>query len=313
MGQSLWLSMKVVIPLVIFMSLGAVIRWKGWLSEGAVKEMNHVVFRVLLASMVFYNIYQADLAEDFDLRLLIFAAAALFSSFAIAAMAIGKKVKDKTVAPVLIQGVYRSNFVLFGLQVTASICGDGGLGMATVLISVIVPLYNMLAVILFEYYRCKDVDIMKLLGGIVKNPLIIASALGYLAIFLHVHLGTILEDTLKSISQMATPMSLILLGATVTLHGVKKYWKYTILCSVGRLAVIPALFLLLAALLGFRGPGLVALMVMLGSPTAVSSFPMASQMGGDGELAAQIVAMTTVCSIGTIFFWTYLLSRVGFI
>ncbi len=307
------LSMKVVTPLVIFMCLGAAIRWKGWMSEGAIKEMNNVVFRVLLASMVFYNIYQADLAKDFDGGLLIFAIAALFSSFAIVAAAIGKKVKDKTVAPVLIQGVYRSNFVLFGLQVTASICGDSGLGMATVLISVIIPLYNMLAVILFEYYRCKDVDIIKLLEGIVKNPLIIASALGYFVVFLHLNLGDILEGTLKSISQMATPMSLILLGATVTLHGIKKYWKYTILCSIGRLAAIPAVFLLLAASLGFRGPGLVALMVMFGSPTAVSSFPMASQMGGDGELAAQIVAMTTVCSIGTIFFWTYLLSRVGLI
>lgn len=313
MAESFALSVQVVVPLVVFMGIGGIIRRKGWMSPGSVKEMNDVVFKVLLSTMVFYNIYQSDLAEDFDGGLLFYAVAALFVSFGMLCIGVGRKVKDKSVAPVLIQGVYRSNFVLFGLQVTASICGEGQLGMATVLISVIIPLFNALAVILFECYRQQGVHVKTLLKGVLTNPLIIASALGLLSVVSGIHLGNVLEDALNSISRMATPMSLILLGATITLEGIRKYWKYTALCAIGRLLVIPAVFLPLAALLGFRGPGLVALMVMFGSPTAVSSFPMASQMGGNAELAGQIVAVTTVFSTVTIFFWTYVLSIKGFI
>lgn len=313
MLESFLLSVKVIVPLVLFMGIGYIIRSRKWLSPVSIKEMNNVVFKVLLSTMVFFNIYQSDLAEDFDLRLLLYAIFALFTSFTVLTLFIGKQVKDNTIAPVLIQGIYRSNFVLFGLQVTASICGDQGLGMATVLIAVIVPMYNILAVVLFETYRQNGIKIKSLLKGIIKNPLVIASALGLLSVLCKLRLGDVLEDALKSISQMATPMSLILLGGTVTLAGVKRYWKYTAVCSVGRLIIIPAVFLSGAVLLGFRGNGLVALMVMLGSPTAVSSFPMASQMGGNGELAGQIVAVTTVFSVVTIFFWTYVLSMGGLI
>lgn len=313
MTESLLLSIKVVVPLVLFMCLGSIIRKKGWMSETSIKEMNDVVFKVLLSVMVFYNIYQADMEESFDFGLLLYAIISLLVIFGVLVFVIGKKITDKTIAPVVIQGIYRSNFVLFGLQVTASICGSGQLGMTTVLISVIIPMFNVLAVVLFESYRQNNVDIGKLSKGILKNPLIIASVLGILVFFSGIRFGSILEESLKSISQMATPMSLILLGGTITLNGIRKYWRYTVVCTIGRLIVIPAIFLTGAVLFGYHGAGLVALMVMFGSPTAVSSFPMATQMGGNGELAGQIVAVTTVFSTVTIFLWTYILSMGGFI
>lgn len=94
----------------------------------------------------------------------------------------------------------------------------------------------------------------------------------------------------------------------MTVSGVRKYWKYSVTVSVFRLLVVPAVFLGTAVALGFRGTGLVALMVMYGSPTAVASFPMATSMGGNSEMAGQIVAVTTVFSVVTIFMWTYVLS-----
>ena len=82
MAESFALSVQVVVPLVVFMGVGSIIRKRKWMSSGSVKEMNDVVFKVLLSTMVFYNIYQSDLAEDFDLGLLRYAVAALFLSFA---------------------------------------------------------------------------------------------------------------------------------------------------------------------------------------------------------------------------------------
>ncbi len=313
MLESILISTKVVFPLIVFMGLGGLIRKLSMVSQSTIKEMNQVVFKVLLSTMVFYNIYKADLKHDFDGRLLLYAAISVILMVGVLVFLIPRFIEDKTISSVLIQGIYRSNFVLFGLQVTASICGSDNLGMTTILISVIIPMYNVIAVILFETFRREKINVKNLVKGILTNPLIIASVLGLLSLGLKLNFGAMVDDTLKSIAQMATPMSLILLGGTVTVSGIKKYWKYTLAASVGRLVIVPAIFLSVAVMLGIRGIGLVALMVMYGSPTAVASFPMASQMGGNGELAGQIVAVTTVLSVVTVFIWTYVLSFYGFI
>lgn len=313
MLESIYLAACTVIPLVVYMGIGGVIKYKGMVTPKTIKEMNDVVFKVLLSTMIFYNIYKADLKQDFDWKLLLYAIGSLLLLVAFLCIVIPKKISDRAIAPVMIQGIYRSNFVLFGLQVTASICGTENLGMATLLISIIIPMFNVIAVVLFETYRSEKVDVGNLLVGIVKNPLIIASVLGLIALVSGVQFGNLTDNLLKTISQMATPMSLILLGGTVSIAGIKKYWKYTLMASVARLFVVPFVFLSLAVAFGFRGTGLVALMVMYGSPTAVSSFPMASSMGGNGELAGQIVAATTVFSVISIFLWTYILSINGWI
>ena len=143
MLESILISVKVVLPLMVFMGLGVLIRKRSMVSQSTIKEMNQVVFKVLLATMVFYNIYKADLQQDFDGYLLAYAAISVIIMLGILVAVIPRFIKDKTIAPVMIQGIYRSNFVLFGLQVTASICGSDNLGMTTILISVIIPMYNV--------------------------------------------------------------------------------------------------------------------------------------------------------------------------
>lgn len=313
MLESLYLAVRVVIPLIVYMGIGGAIRYKGLVTSKTIKEMNDVVFKVLLSTMIFYNIYTADLKQDFEWKLLVYAICSLLILVVFLCIVLPLKISDRAIAPVMIQGIYRSNFVLFGLQVTASICGNENLGMTTLLISIIIPMFNVIAVILFETYRSEKVNVGNLLVGIIKNPLIIASVLGLITLALRIRFGDLTYNLLRTISQMATPMSLILLGGTVSIAGIKKYWKYTLVASVARLFIVPFVFLSLAVAFGFRGAGLVALMVMYGSPTAVSSFPMASSMGGNGELAGQIVAATTVLSVISIFLWTYILSINGWI
>ena len=313
MIESLILAINVIIPLVVFMCIGYFIRLRGIVSDTTLKELNNVVFKVLLSTMVFYNIYTADLASSFDLKLLIYAIMSLLVMITVLCIIVPRLIEDKTIAPVVIQGIYRSNFVLFGLQVTASICGSENLGMTTILISVIIPMFNVIAVILFETFRSGKADIKKLLKGIAKNPLIIASVLGLIAVFSGAKFGSNVDGVLKTISQLATPMSLIVLGGSITVDGIKKYWKTSFIVSAFRLVIVPIIFLSIAIGLGFRGVGLVSLMVMFGSPTAVSSFPMATSMGGNSEMAGQIVAITTILSVATIFLWTYALNLFGYI
>ena len=96
-----------------------------------------------------------------------------------------------------------------------------------------------------------------------------------------------------------------------------RFWpdrlREIIIGVAGKLIIVPAIFLPIAIAMGFRDAELVALLALFGSPTAVSSFTMAQQMGGDSELAGHLVVLGSLFSIITMFFWIFALKQLGFI
>ena len=81
----------------------------------------------------------------------------------------------------------------------------------------------------------------------------------------------------------------------------------------GKLVICPLLMVTLGAMLGLRAENLVPVLIFFGAPTAVSSYPMAQQMDGDGELAASLVVFTSALSILTIFIWVFVLKTMALI
>ena len=179
------------------------------------------------------------------------------------------------------------------------------------LIAVVVPLFNAMAVVTLEAFRGNRPPVGKILGNILINPLIIASALGLLFLLTPLRLGTVLESTVRQISGVANPFMLFLLGAFFRFDGLRRYWRDLLEVSIGRLVIIPGVFLTAAWLLGFRGVAFAGLIPMLGSATAVSSFTMVQQLGGDDELAGDIVVITSALCVVTLFFWSFLFKTLG--
>lgn len=130
--------------------------------------------------------------------------------------------------------------------------------------------------------------------------------LGILTLVAGIRLPHILEQTTQSVSAIASPLQLFLLGAFFQFSGLKTYRRELVTVSIAKLIVSPGLFLGLGALLGFRGVAFVSLIGIFASPTAVNSFTMAQQMGGDAELAGDIVVTTSAASILTMFLWIFL-------
>lgn len=313
MLDSLVLGIKVIIPLIVFMGVGYLFKNIHIAAERTFYELNKICFRCFLPVMIFYNIYQSDLKADFTLSVLVYAVAVVFVVFFLAVAAVRLGFPGSSDQSVIIQGIYRSNFVLFGMEVTRTICGEDQMGMASILVAVVIPIFNVLAVVLFECYGSHKKNKISVLKGIAKNPLIIASAAGILVKLFHIGFAPVITDTLSTMSKIATPLALMCLGGTFAFAKVHSYRKELLYVCIGRLVVVPLVFVSIAACLGYRDSNLVALMVMLASPTAVSSYSMASEMGGNGELAGMIVVFTSVISVITIFLWVYILNALSFI
>ncbi|MBR1566234.1 MAG: AEC family transporter [Oscillospiraceae bacterium] len=306
-------AVNAVLPSFLIIALGLFVRRRGMLDDKSLGKFNSVAFRVFLPFQIFKNIYDAPIGVAFDPKLIlfIFFGLILAGGFALLIAALTESRRDRR--GVMAQGMFRANYVLLGLPLVQSLFGDAGTGLASLMIAVNIPIYNVLAVIFLELYAGGKVDVRKMLRDIVTNPLIDATAVGLLAkaVNLPVYAFPAFASALQSLAAVATPLCLFILGGSFAPAGIKDYARSLWITVAFKLAVIPGLALAAAAAIGIRGVGLGVVMMSFGAPTAVNSYTMARELGGDGDLAASIVVIGTALSCLTLFGWIVLLKSLG--
>ena len=310
--ENLILSVNVVLPLFLLMAAGYITKQLKLYDKQAHTVMNRLVFRLFLPMLLFKNIYQTNLNTEFNGKVFIFAVVSVLLMFGLLFAVIPLIEKDNRRRGVLIQGIGRSNFVIFGMPMAETLCG-GNMATTSLLVAIVVPMFNVLSVIALEVFRGGKIDVKKILLGIVKNPLIIASLLGFIFLLAGIRLPAPIEKAVVDLAGIATPFALFLLGGALEFSRVGGNLRPLLIGVTGRLIVMPAIFITAAVLLGFRDVELVSMMVLFMAPSAVSSYTMAQQMGGDGELAGQQVVFTTAFSIFTIFLIVLLVKNLGLI
>lgn len=309
--ENFLICLNAILPIFFIMALGYAARCTGVMRREDVPAINKVAFRYFMPLLLFYNIYTSDLSTSVRPALIAYAVAGVLCAFGLALAFTLLVEKEPDRKGPMIQGIYRSNFVIIGLPIAESLMGGKQLGTVAVLIAIVVPVFNVLAVITLEVFNGRKVRVGQLVLDILKNPLILASTAGILALLVKLHLPAFAVTVLKEMSDATTPLLLFLLGAFFQFDGIKKYLGDLVKVSVGRLVVIPGIFLTLAAVLGFRGVDFVALIGVFGSATAIASFTMTQQMGGDAEFAGDIVVMTSALCSFTLFGWSFLFKSLG--
>ena len=310
--SNFFVALYAVLPMFIMLAIGFTVRKMKVIEEAHLPVLNKIVFNVFFPFLMFNNIYAFDLSADFNASLLLYAVVAVAVIYGLSvgfALIFEKSNKSRGA---LIQAIYRSNFVLMGLPIVGNIFGSGRLGMTSMLVTVIVPMYNILAVITLEVFRGESIKITKILKGIVTNPLIIGSVAGILFAVFGIKLPEIAESVISDMASAATPLALIVLGASFEFASIKRYKKNLIAVIFARLIIVPAISLSVAIMIGFRGIDLVLLIGIFASPCAVSSYTMARQMDSDYELSAGTIVFTTMLSCFTLFGWIYFLKELNF-
>ncbi|MGN0403705.1 MAG: AEC family transporter [Bariatricus sp.] len=311
--KSFILAVSVVSPLLIYMLVGSLIKKMNWFSQDSFQSLNGVIFKIFLPLALFFDVYEADLNEAVKPQVFIFTVIGVIIIYVLVWMITVCLVKEKADSSTMIQGIFRSNFVLFGNSIAVSMCDASGTALTAALAAVIVPLYNILAVILFESMRGGRMRLSKVIVGIIKNPLVEAGILGILCNIFQIRFPDWFAAPFMRIGDIATPLALITLGGMLSLGSIVKHKNYLIAAVAGRLVLVPLVVLITAVLLGFRGQILIILLSVFAAPTAVASAPMAQAMGGNGALAGEIVVLTSACCILTIFLFVFGLSGIGLI
>lgn len=310
-GSSFVVAFKAVVPVFVLIGIGLVIRWRALLTDGELKRVNRMVFQIFFFVMMFHSLYTTDLAATFRPRLIFFALAALgvvyIASFALVSW---REPSDRR-RGAMIQAFYRSNFVLMGLPLMANLFGGENIAVTTMMVAIVVPLYNVLGVVTLEFFRGGRQDAWQLLLGVLRNPMIRGALLGIACLAAGISLPVPIMKPLSQVAAATTPLALIILGASFQLGRVKEHWGALAVCVVVRLIAVPALVLTAAALWGFRGIEFATLIGIFATPCAVAGFAMAQEMDSDAELAGNAVVFTTAFSSLTIFGWIVLFKELG--
>lgn len=309
--NSFLLSLNTIISIFIMMAVGYGAKRLLRLEKGHIARFNSLVFHTLLPIMLFNNIYTSNIRGGVSFRCLGLALSVLLTLFLLTWLSIRRVEPANDQRGVMIQASFRSNFLLLGMPLIRELCPGADLATVSVMLAIVVPCYNVLAVVTLETFSRKQIDIKKILLGIAKNPLIIASAFGILVNLSGLRLPQCLASPIAQLGSSASPVALLLLGAQFEFHDVRVHRRNLAICTVLRLIVYPGIALPLAALAGLRGPEFAVLISMFATPTAVASFSMATQMGGNPELAASAVTLTTLLSAGTLFLWIFLFKSLG--
>lgn len=319
MLDDLLFSANVIVPIFLLIMLGyGLTRLKVW-DAHFLKIANNVCFKCLLPVLLFYNVATANIFEVFNGKLIVYCCLCACGLCGLLFLIVPLFIKDKKRRGVMIQGTFRSNFLLFGVPLGLSIGGETGAVLAAVVASFYVPVINMLSVIsLYAFSDAEGKSIKSALLGIVKNPLVIGGVSGLVFSLIRNSIGfelpVMLNDTLFNIKSAATPMAFLILGGDLKFASMLRNVKVSIFSVLGKIVLIPAAMLTASALLfGFDQLEMAILVAVFATPNAVSSYAMARNYEADHELAGEIITLGTLLSILTMFAFITVTKSLGWI
>ena len=307
-------SINAVAPLLILMAAGYIARQANFVSDKFLSEINRFVFNFLLPLMLFQNIRNIFRGE-FTNTSLIFAGMAGVSVVIVGSLCIVPLfIKRRGQRGSMIQGIYRSNFLIYGMPLATGMYGHDAAATIAMMLGVMVPFYNIVAVVILSVFsetRTARISFVRLICDVARNPLILGCVAGLLFGMFHVAIPEAVNKPIAELSAAASPLALFLMGGEFRFRRLNNnLWK-VLWATAARLIIVPLAAMLVFVPMGIRGIDLSVMLCLFATPAAVSGYIMATNMGCDGELSGQIVVMTTVGSCVSIFLFIFGLRSIG--
>lgn len=306
-------SLNSTIPIFFVIFIGWFLRQRGMLNDGFLSAGNKFVFSIALPALLFRDISGADIQNVFDLKYVLYCMIVTSLMFWGIWLFTELFMKDKSMIGAFVQASFRGSAAILGIAFIENIYGHSTVGPLMIVASV--PLYNIYSVLVLTMRGNgnENGSIKTAIINILKNPIILGIFAGLPFSFLHVDFPNVIDKCINNLAVTATPLGLLLVGAGFEGRKALAKIKPTMVATMIKLFVLPVLFLPIAMYLGFHGESMIAILIMLGSPTTVSCYIMAKNMGNDAVLTSSIIVMATLLSSVSLTFWVFVLRTTGFI
>lgn len=301
--STLSFTLNVTAPVFILVFLGLFFGRIGLINDEFNRVASRLVFSVTLPTLIFLTLLNTDLTQVFALDLLIYTGLVTLLAFGFLIW------RARTIAAnedkgVFVQGGFRGNLGILGLALAGNQYGDAGLALTSILLALLIIIYNLLSVVALNLWRDTEegrgINWQRILIDIVKNPLIIAVLIAIPTSLYQVQLPELALKVGNYFASMTLPLALLCIGAALDLRALRETSGLALKATAYKLFLLPVPMVFGAWLLGYQGMTLGVLFLVFSCPTAAASYVMARAMGGNAVLAANIVALTTLFGTLTI-------------
>jgi malonate transporter len=286
-------------PVFALLLFGHLLKRVGLTHEVFFKTADRLIYYIFFPAMLFWKIGAAASDQIGDPGLYKAAICAVISVYVISSLYIKVFRVPAYQAGSFSQSCYRFNTYI-GMAVILNALGEDGARQFSLLIGLIIPIINILAVSTLSWYSEKKVSLMQRVRltakAVVSNPLIIGCLAGITYWRLIGGFPVFIDNTFRLASFVTLPLALLSIGGTLTLGSMKNHLKLSLIACMFKLVLLPItgyLFLKMfnATALPFRVG-----MVYFTLPTSTALYILSSQLRSDTQLASAAIALSTMLS-----------------
>lgn len=296
--------LNTLLPIFLLILFGYFLKRINFASDEFWKQLDKLNYYILFPSLLIYKLSTANMLNITDFNFIYVALISI--SILSAVLIIYNKYYSTTNSSFtsIFQGGVRFNtYVFFAL--IAALFGDEALIIAAILAAFIIPFINVLLVSMFSIYTTNSkFSIVSFLLTLIKNPLILGCVIGGGLNFFDIRLFLILENTLAIISTTALPLGVLSVGVGLTLSHLSSAKKDLLVSLVAKLILLPLIVIGVGNIFSIDDLTFSILIIFASMPTAISSYILAKELGGDIKLMASIISIQTLVSMLTIFIFT---------
>ncbi|KXL52369.1 membrane transport protein [Anaerotignum neopropionicum] len=314
--ENLIFAFNAVAPSFCIVILGNVLKRRGFLTEDFVTKGNQLCFNVLFPLLVFFNLYDAVSIDFTYIKIILFCIGVIFISVGVLTVSIPRFVKDRRKIGVMIQCIYRGNFMLYGLPFSKALGGTQSLTLATSIMAATLPILNIMGIFVYAAFAdtAEKPSVKKAVFNALKNPIIWGVILGLIFYILKLPMPSFLHTSGNDVAKIATPLAFLFLGAQFEFRTARRNMKELAIGLIAKLIVVPTIFLWLAVhFLHLSGAELIPVFIFVSAPTAITNYQLAIQFEADYELAGDYLIYSMIFSAFTLFFFIYVLRNMGLI
>lgn len=313
--DNLLFALNAVLPVFLLILTGIFLKRINILDDQFIAKSSQLVFKAVLPALIFQNVSSADFSQVFDGREVLYILLIVSGFFLSMYIISGYFIKDGAKRGAFVQGAFRTNVAIVGLGIISNVFGETGVAKTAIALVFIFPMYNIYAVLALILPLKKGAAGAgrQIVKAIVTNPLIIAVVIALPFSLFSIKTEGPFFDYLGYLSRMTLPLALLGVGGALSFSSFKKSFLPALSSSFIKLVIYPFIAVLILLAAGFRGESLGVIFIILGCPTAVSSYVMAEAMGSDSDLAAAIILLTTLGCVFSIGAGLFIMRSLGFL
>ncbi len=296
-----------IAPVFLVMGVGFAAFSFRWIDEPFVRTANVITYRIALPSLIFLSVLHANFRAGLPLLEIAAFTAGLVGATLLAYLVSALVGLSRTRRASFVQGSIRGNLAIIGLAVFQQILGEKSLPQAAVYLAFFMLVHNLIGIAVLTDAQAQDrkntslpVQLLRTLWTSLTNPLMLAIYLGAAGSLLRISLPATIKDTLEYLRQLALPLALLGVGASLRVYYREKHLPLAAGATLIKLIAMPAIATAVGLLLRIPTVPLLMVAVFAGSPAAIATFSLADGMGADRDTAGSIILTTHVICIATI-------------